>query len=230
MSQNEAGDLGVKTHLEALLEAVGPVTGLAIFDIGCGEGQLARALAAHGATVTGFDPFIPGTERIPEGEGSYRLVTAAADAIPERDGSADLVLFVFSLHHVPGAKLGPALAEAKRLLKPSGRLYVAEPLAVGPNQYVTELFHDETAVRKAASAALAQHATPNFPRERVLGYTEARRFADFETFAARMIANRRFNGYSEEAVLTPEVRQRFAHTLARHHGRFDQPVRINLYA
>jgi hypothetical protein len=45
-----------------------------------------------------------------------------------------------------------------------------------------------------------------------------------------MIANMRFNGYTEAAVLAPEVRRRFAETHAAHGGSFDQPVRINVFA
>ena len=44
-----------------------------------------------------------------------------------------------------------------------------------------------------------------------------------------MIANMRFNGYTREAVLAPEVRRRFAETSAAHGGRFDQPVRIDYF-
>ena len=220
-------DLGVKSHLEALLATVGPVARLRVIDIGCGEGELTRAVAKLGARIVGYDPFIVGTETTAYGAGSFRLATAAADAIPEPDHETDLVLFIFSLHHVPGEKLKGALAEARRLLRPSGRLYVAEPLAQGPHQYIMELFHDETAVRKAAADALVRCARPNFAAEQILTYTEVRRFSDFDDFAARMIANMRFNGYTKEAVLAPAVRGRFEETYAAHGGRFDQPVRID---
>ncbi len=103
MAQSSMSDLGAKSHLEALLATVGPVEGLRILDIGCGEGQLTRALAALGAQVTGYDPFIAETGPTAHGAGGYRLARAAADAIPEPDHEADLVLFVFSLDHVPGA-------------------------------------------------------------------------------------------------------------------------------
>jgi hypothetical protein len=188
-------DLAAKSHLEGLLATVGPVEGLRILDIGCGEGQLTRALAALGAQVTGYDPFIAETGPTAHGAGGYRLARAAADAIPEPDHEADLVLFVFSLHHVPGAKLKGAIAEARRLLRPSGRLYAAEPLAQGPHQYVMELFHDETPVRKAAAEALAHFARPHFATDQISTYTDARSFADFDSFAERMIANMRFNGW-----------------------------------
>jgi ubiquinone/menaquinone biosynthesis C-methylase UbiE len=158
MTESSARDLGIRSHLDALLATVGPVHDLRVLDIGCGEGHLVRALAEQGAHVTGYDPFIAETPLTEQGAGSYRLANAPADALPEPDHEADLVLFVFSLHHVPGARLESALAEARRVLRPSGRLYVAEPLAQGPHQYIIELFHDETAVRKGAADALARFA------------------------------------------------------------------------
>ena len=105
MTETRIRDLGTKSHLDALLATVGKVEGLRVVDIGCGEGQMARALAALGADVTGYDPFIEGTEPVAHGAGRFRLVRASADAIPEPNQSTDLVLFIFSLHHVPGAKL-----------------------------------------------------------------------------------------------------------------------------
>ena len=229
MTQPDIRDLGAVSHLDALVATVGPVAGLQIIDVGCGEGRLTRALAALGARVTGCDPFIAETAWTEHGAGFYRLIKAAADAIPAPDHAADLVLYVFSLHHVPGEKLEAALAEARRLLRPAGRLYVAEPLAQGPHHYVVAPFHDETAVRQAAAAALARFARPHFATSQVLRYADPRSYADFDAFAARMIANMRFNGYSREAVLAPEVRRRFAETYAAHGGSFDQPVRIDCF-
>ena len=223
------GDLGAMSHLDALLKTVGPVAGLRILDIGCGEGKLSRALARLGARVTGYDPFIAETGLTDEGDGIFELRRATADAIPEPDHQADLVLFVFSLHHVPGEKLKGAMEEARRLLRPAGRLYVAEPLAKGPHQHIMELFHDETAVRRAAADALAHFARPAFPADHVLHYSDPRSFPTFDAFADVMIRNMRFNGYTREAVLAPAVRRRFDETFAEHGGRFDQPVRIDCF-
>jgi ubiquinone/menaquinone biosynthesis C-methylase UbiE len=229
MPEASARDLGAKSHLDALVETVGQVSGLEIVDVGCGEGHLTRALAALGARVTGCDPFMPETDWTAHKSGSYRLVTASADALPMADATADLVLFVFSLHHVPAAKLDAAIAEARRVLRPSGRLYVADPVAEGPHQYVMELFHDETSVRKAAADALSRSAKPRFASDHIARYIDVRRFAHFDDFAGRMIANMRFNGYTKEAVLAPAVRQRFAEKFAAHGGSFDQPVRIDYF-
>jgi len=71
-------------------------------------------------------------------------------------------------------------------------------------------------VRKAAANALARVARPQFATDRISTYTDTRRYPDFDSFADRMIANMRFNGYSKEAALAPAVRRRFAETFAAH--------------
>src|SRR5580658_10220417 len=98
-------DLGLLKHPAAALVALGSVFGLDVVDVGCGEGANARILAANGAHVTGVDPFIEPADWKTEGSGRYRLLKSPADALPLDDHSADLVLFVFSLHHVPNDKL-----------------------------------------------------------------------------------------------------------------------------
>lgn len=230
MATLSSSDLGPMSRIEGLLAAIGPVAGKRVIDIGCGEGQIARALATLGAEVEGYDPFIAGTDRTFEGKGSYRLTRASADALPEADGSAHIVLFVFSLHHVPQPKMGGALAEARRVLAPGGRLCVAEPLAEGPGQYVMELFHDETEVRGNATAALSAHAAPIFASETVLHFSEGRSFPDFDAYVAQAIGNMRYNGYSEADVLNPEVQRRFEEVTTRHGMSFEQKVRVNLFA
>ena len=169
-------------------------------------------------------------DEVVRGSGTFRLVRASADALPVDDRSADVVVFCFSLHHVPQAKLAAALAEAGRVLRRSGRLLVVEPLARGPSHYVSSPFHDETAVRAAAAAALSSDAAPHFGSHQTMMYTEQRRWGSFDRYAERMIANRRFNGYTEEAVLAPEVRRRFDEMFAAGNGTFDQPVRIDLFS
>ena len=225
-----APELGMRTHIDAILEALGPIQGLELIDVGCGEGENPRRVARAGARVSGFDPFIDGTDWTTHGTGSFRLVQASADALPVDDRSADVVLFIFSLHHVPQPKIAAALAEARRALKPSGRLLVAEPLARGPSHYVGAPFHDETAVRAAAAAAVNAHAAPHFETRRILSYTDRRHWDSFDSYAERMIRNRRFNGYTEEAVLAPEVRRRFDEMFSAGNGTFDQPVRIDLFS
>jgi ubiquinone/menaquinone biosynthesis C-methylase UbiE len=230
MSEVVATNLGVMPRVAGLLAALGPIRGLRIADIGCGEGQVAASLAERGGIVTGYDPFMSSTDWMARGEGKYRIAVATADAIPEADASFDVVVFVFSLHHVPGPQMAGAIVEAHRLLRPSGRLCVAEPLPEGPNQYVMELYHDETPVRKMAQTALNLHAVPVFESERVFTFSERRLFPDFDTFAAQGIAGTRFNNYTAEQVLAPEVRSRFSKMFAVHGECFDLPIKLNVYS
>jgi ubiquinone/menaquinone biosynthesis C-methylase UbiE len=223
-------DLGVMSRIDGLLASVGPIAGLRVVDIGCGEGQVARAFAEQGATVIGYDPFIPPTDWIEAGKGKFRLANGTADAIPEPDGSADLVLFVFSLHHVPQHQLAGAMREAKRLLKSNGKLCIAEPIAEGPSQYVMEVYHDETEVRRVAAEAIAEYAIPIFGSEKIIHYRERRLYADFDKFAEHAIAGTRFNDYKVEDVLSPLVRHRFDEMYAICGGNFDQPIRLNILA
>jgi ubiquinone/menaquinone biosynthesis C-methylase UbiE len=224
-------DLGQIERVDAVIAMLGSLEDSFIVDLGCGEGQVARALAARGARVVGYDPFIAeevGWTR--EGTGEYRLARATAEAVPELDGSADAVLFVYSLHHVPQAGLGAALHEAHRLLKPTGRLCVVEPVAQGPLQYVMELFHDETTVRQNAIIALTEHAAPMFEDQVVAVFNEYTEFADFDAYAARSKLSMRFNDYTTEQVTASAVQKRFEEVAAINQGRFDQPVRINLFS
>lgn len=230
MTEPAIPDLGVMSRVDGILMSIGSVAGLRVIDVGCGEGEVARVLAEQGAEVVGYDPFIDATDWVDTGNGRFRLARAAADAIPEPDRSADLVVFVFSLHHVPRAQLAGALGEARRLLKAGGMLCIAEPIAEGAHQYVMELYHDETEVRRAAADAMAKFARPRFQSEKEVRYRERRSFANFDEFAALAIAGTRFNSYTAEDVLSSAVRGRFDEMFAIHGPDFDLPVRLNIFS
>ena len=222
-------DLGLRTGLEALQTVLGSLAGMQVLEIGSGEGKLAEILAGSGASVTGIDPFGPDVPWTAAGSGRYRLLRTSAEAIPLGDGAVDAALFVFSLHHVPAEILPAILHEVARALRPGGRLYVAEPVADGPQHSVTRLFHDETKARAEAAKILGEQAGLFHGGEhRRLRYFDRRTYSGFEQYAARMTANMRFNGYSEAEVRAEPVRQRFETVFAQTAGKFDQPVRIDL--
>ncbi len=226
-SSPKVEELGERAALDALVAAVGPVAGLQVVDIGSGEGALAQEMAQAGATVTGVDPLGPAVSWTEAGAGRYRLLRTGAETLPYDDGTVDLVLFIFSLHHVPPAVLPGVLREAARVLRPDGQLYVAEPLATGPLQDVTGMYHDETAVRTEAAAILAREAGL-FRDGRHLSYFNRRLYADFEDYAVKMARNMRFNGFTEAQLRAGPVRERFDAVFARTGGIFDQPVRVDM--
>lgn len=128
--------------------------------MGCGDGSATRPLAARAAAVTGVEPSAAALaravrDRSPSGEA---YVEGVAEALPLPDASADVVLFLNSLHHV--TDMEAALAETARVLRPGGILYVQEPLAEGAYFELVRLVDDETQARTAAQAAVRSQPAP----------------------------------------------------------------------
>jgi ubiquinone/menaquinone biosynthesis C-methylase UbiE len=99
-----------------------PEPGRATLEIGCGEGRVARDLAACGHRVTGLDvaPSMVRSAQLADPHGEYVLGDAAR--LPFADGSFDLVVAYNSLMDVDD--MPAAVSEAARVLEPGGRLCV----------------------------------------------------------------------------------------------------------
>ena len=105
--------------LAPLRAALGDRRGTLV-DVGGGTGNYARALADEGwrPVVLDRNPGMLGRAA------SKHLPVALGDAsaLPVADGSADAVVFVSMLHHVPDWQA--ALAEARRVVRPGGVVVV----------------------------------------------------------------------------------------------------------
>ncbi len=116
-----------RTALDAILELLPPLEGLAILDLGCGEGLAARALAALGARVTGIDTcgrLLELARRQGPAQIEYRAEDAQTLAgIPDA-GFAGVVANL-SLNDVPD--LSAVLAAVSRVLRPGGWLALSIP-------------------------------------------------------------------------------------------------------
>lgn len=106
-----------------------PSGGVAV-DVGCGTGTFAIALAAQraDAAVKGVDgdPQILTLARRKEGAGAVEWCQGLAQTLPFGDASADAVTISLVLHHLLPEDKRAALTEIKRILKPGGRLHVAD--------------------------------------------------------------------------------------------------------
>jgi SAM-dependent methyltransferase len=93
-----------------------------VLEVGCGEGELARALDRAGHSVTAIDPHAP----VPQGERQAEGPVFRGVGIEEfsEPGPFDHVVAVLSLHHVED--LSGAVDKMAGLLRAGGSLVVVE--------------------------------------------------------------------------------------------------------
>ena len=175
----------------SMLEQLVAPAGKDVVDIGCGGGGLVRALAATGARPIGVeisDEQLAAARARDDGSGAVRYLVGRAESLPLEDGSVDLVVFMRSLHHVPVEHLPAALREARRVLRPDGAVYVAEPMTEGDFFALTSLVEDELEVRRAAEAALADSGQAGLERDVTVEYEITVCLSDVDAFRGRTVS------------------------------------------
>jgi len=116
----------------ALVSSLAPRDGERVLDLGCGTGTLAIAIAraAPGATVAGFDAdgavLARGRAKQARTGTSVQWQRGLAQHLPFADGALDAVVSSLFFHHLLPADKRAALAEVARVLRPGGRLLVAD--------------------------------------------------------------------------------------------------------
>ena len=138
------------------LAALGDVTGLAVLDAACGEGFVARQLAARGAHVTGID-LAPRLIALARAKGSavpitYRVADLSAP-LPDLAGHFDRVVSYFALNDIADYQGFSATMAA--MLKPGGRLVLAmnNPYSYIVRNHVRDYFDSGTAYSYRGMAA-----------------------------------------------------------------------------
>jgi ubiquinone/menaquinone biosynthesis C-methylase UbiE len=118
---------GAAARMVASLAQVGH--GDQVIDVGCGPGAAVREAAKRGAEAVGIDPnvamlqlgrWITSLLRVR----GARFVEGSAESLPVPDASATVVWALSAVHHWRAPSVG--LAEAWRVLRPGGRLFLVE--------------------------------------------------------------------------------------------------------
>jgi SAM-dependent methyltransferase len=105
-----------------LLDAAEVAKGSRVLDVATGPGYVAAAAAKRGAKVTGVDFSRTMVERARRDYPALESAEGDAEALAFADASFDAVLMNYGLLHL--ARPDQALAEARRVLRPGGRLAV----------------------------------------------------------------------------------------------------------
>lgn len=114
--QRAAGSAWSRLRIEALLQELDLGT-RSLLDVGCGDGQVARAFREHlgpGALVVGLDRGRPGLMRFWQ---AGQPLAADADALPFVDRAFDLVLASEVLEHLPDDVLRGTVRELMRVAR-----------------------------------------------------------------------------------------------------------------
>jgi len=106
---------------------------LTVLDVGTGDGQIARLLAANGATVFGVDPTQAQIVVAAGRGGGPSYIRSGANALPLANESVDAVLACLVFEHIDD--LDDAIAEVARVLRPGGRFafFLNHPLLQTPD-------------------------------------------------------------------------------------------------
>jgi len=119
-------------RLKQAFEVAEVTPGMVVLDVGCGRGEIMRHCADLGVRAYGID-YAPVAVRMARqlmttcerGE-AQRIGVFRADAkqVPFVDGVFDRVLMFDLVEHLHSWELDRAIAEAKRVLRPGGRLII----------------------------------------------------------------------------------------------------------
>lgn len=220
----------IDDELEVLSSLV-PLSGQKIVELGCGAAQLARTLLEHypGSTVTALEvDERQHAKNLARPQERLTFVAAGAQAIPAPDAGFDLALMLKSLHHVPRQSMATALAEAARVLRPGGHLYVSEPVYAGPFNELIRLFNDEGVVRAAAQAALDDALRGTVWHQVAERWFDMPvHFSDFDDFEQRMMRPT-FTDHAIDDTKLAQVRCAFEPHSGRDGARFLRPMHVRL--
>ncbi|MFZ5652342.1 MAG: class I SAM-dependent methyltransferase [Bacillota bacterium] len=111
-------------HSSVMAQWLSPVEGMDLLDLAGGTGINAVALAGAGARVTVVDASGAMLSRARSKKANINIIRADAAILPLPDSSFDIILVSDAWHHFREQDM--VAAEAARVLRPGGRVYVID--------------------------------------------------------------------------------------------------------
>ena len=115
------------TIRQAVIDLHPPKQGMSVLDVGCGTGTTLQQYQEAGCQIWGIDlsKAMLRQARKKLGDDS-QLYHGDASQMPYPDASFDLVLGMLSFHEMHSSVRGQIMAEMVRVMKPEGRILIAE--------------------------------------------------------------------------------------------------------
>lgn len=129
------------TDLERLTDWLAAMPAARVLDMGCGAGHASYAAASVVNAVVAYDLSdrmlaVVNASAQARAYGNITTCQGVAEHLPFEDGSFDIVISRYSAHH--WHDVGQALREAKRVLKPGGKLIMID--ICSPGRPVLDVF------------------------------------------------------------------------------------------
>ncbi|NEW43431.1 methyltransferase domain-containing protein [Nocardia cyriacigeorgica] len=161
--------------LRELAAATGAQPGDEALDIGCGPGKLVRQLGAvvgPTGSTTGIDPSRNAIEhnRATDPAPNHHYQQSTAQQLDLPDAEFDVITCTFVMHHIPEQHRATSIDEMYRVLRPGGRLLLAD---VHPSPRMRMIF-----ARILRLTGRAAHADP-FADVDIRHYTDTLRAVGF---------------------------------------------------
>ncbi len=114
-------------RLEQAFEVADVGAGMKVLDVGCGRGEILQHCVERGAIAYGIDyssVAVRMASELATNRGGGSVMLADAKVLPFGSGSFDRILMFDLIEHLHPWELRQALAEARRVMRPSGRLII----------------------------------------------------------------------------------------------------------
>ena len=98
--------------------------GAAVLDVGCGTGEHLKRALALGLNAAGVEPAPAMLDAARRGVPDAKIKEGVATSLPFGDGEFDAVIMIEVLRYLDRSDIALALREARRVLRPGGKLLV----------------------------------------------------------------------------------------------------------